>query len=95
MSTGGIIFNIIFLMICYAICVIITAGFCYAYFYEKYPGVRDHREDLGSALVLGMMVGITGPIGVFMIFLSFGLGKYGWRLCPKREEKDEIFIDNR
>lgn len=60
-------------------CGIASAGFDFAYFQGKYPTIakESRLEDLGQALLLGI---ITGPVALVVAFCLGGFGKYGWRL---------------
>ncbi len=59
---------------------IISAGTFHAYFKGKFPSVYIGREDLGTALVFGLLL---GPIGMLVGFFMSGFMKNGWTLSTK------------
>lgn len=62
-----------------------SAGFNLAYFSGLYPNISEYREDLGHAIMWGLLVGALGPLGVLVTFLLSGLGKYGWTLLDRKK----------
>lgn len=58
-------------------------GYVQGYFYMV--AAEEWREDLGWALLCGMLGGLLGPLGVFIAWCMTGLGKYGWRVWPAKE----------
>ena len=65
------------LIIGWLVCGIGASGFTYAYFADEFPAVRNHRADLGQALLIGL---VTGPIGLVGTFFFTGFAMHGWRL---------------
>lgn len=58
------------------------AGTVFADFQDSFPAqaVRERRDDMGFAILLGCFGGITGPIGIFAVACVSGFWKHGWRL---------------
>lgn len=75
--------KIVIFVVFWLLCGLLEAGMNFAYFQDKYPNhaERDKREDLGDALLMGLMY---GPIGATIEFFESGFAEYGWRLWDKK-----------
>jgi len=64
---------------------LIVAGWNFAYMQGIFQRTADgnRREDLGWAMVIGMLYGCLGPIGVLLAWLMTGFAEHGWRLTSK------------
>lgn len=60
-------------------CAIASAGIQFAYFQRKWPSLAagSAREDLGMALLFGI---VLGPVGPLIAFFQSGFCQYGWTL---------------
>ena len=71
----------IVLLVGYVVSVLLITGWVHAYSKGKWPSIYDHRDDLGAALLFGLIGGLLLPVvGVVVIFLFTGFAKYGWSL---------------
>lgn len=72
---------IIFWLVTYPVCALVCTGWFYACTVGRYPSkYASYREDMGWALVFGMVYGLGGPLGVAMAYLLTGFAEHGWRL---------------
>lgn len=58
---------------------LLSAGFTYAYFQGEFPkqAHASRRQDLGAALLMGIL---CGPMALIVAYCLSGFGKHGWRL---------------
>lgn len=73
---------ILWIILGWVACGVITAGTHLAYFSDKFPTVANYRQDLAGALGFGLLF---GPFGVIVSAFCSGFYEYGWRLTPRKE----------
>jgi MFS family permease len=73
------------------VCGVLSAGITFAWFQGDYTDHRyvwrqnmGWRQDLGCAILLGL---IGGPVGLVIVFCLSGFCEDGWRLWPLRANK--------
>ena len=69
------------------LCGFIQAGISIADFQRSFPNiaVETYRNDVGLAIMLGLL----GPVGLCISFLTSGFCKHGWSL-RRYVPKDEV-----
>lgn len=64
-------------------CAVYCMGIFYAVLHGEFPRVRDHRQDLGYSIVIGLLLGLPlGAVGAGVAFCLSGFNRHGWRLTP-------------
>ena len=76
---------LILFIILWVACGVATVGITFAYFQSKFPliAAENEREDLGA----GFLFGLTGPIGLIVLFFATGFAQFGWRIRAIKEGK--------
>ena len=71
--------TILLIVVAWVACAVGTAGFWFAYFQGEWPNSAKYnrREDLGDAMLVGL---VFGPIGLIVSFFGTGFAEHGWRL---------------
>lgn len=63
-------------------------GMTLGYFQNKYPSVRN--TFAGTDTVFAVAVGLTGPIGFVVAFVSSDGTRYGFRWVPTRQVETKL-----
>jgi hypothetical protein len=66
----------------YGVQAFIIYGLEFAYVQRKFARLakESYREDMGTSLFLGIWLGAIPILGVLFVFLSTGMGQYGFKL---------------
>lgn len=72
----------IFLLIGYLICSFLCYGMLFATAQGMFPRIarEKYQEDLGLSLLMGLTVGMLGPVGVLAVLLITGFAKHGFKV---------------
>lgn len=61
---------------------LLCAGWLFAHLRKQFA-LLDWKEDLGFAVLIGLCMGLMGPIGIFVTLCLTGFANQGWRLWNK------------
>lgn len=78
----------IILIVCvWLVCSITCGRIFYLYTQGRFQNIayKDRREDLGFAILFGMLYGFLGPVGILLALLQTGFAKYGFWIRRRHE----------
>lgn len=68
----------------YVVSAYLVTGMAFSYFQGEYQAPKRRREDLGFALILGVLLNVAWPLTLPLVWLMTGFAKHGvWSKTQK------------
>lgn len=74
------------LLVVYVVSATLIASMLFAHFQRKFPTIaaENRNEDAGITWLMGLLLGLFGPIGVVSVFMLTGFATHGLKFPRPR-----------